>query len=326
MMARPGVAPFSTTASAVEGGWTINGRKIFASLAGAADYYGILCGEPREGEAPSRSDTMYIAVPADAPGVEVIGRLGSARHARHGLAHHPVQGRVRRRRRRADAARHLLPGGAALAAHVPDPVADLPRSRPGRLRLHRALPARRDRRHRRGEAAPSPAKQLAVAQMFIMLQQIKALWFQAVSEARVDPTQGTGPARARRAVHGDGGRQRPAQLALRTCGGRSLLKSLPARTPLSRQPLRLGHAALDGRAASNGSAAKPSTSPASRTSSVSLQSCIQASSRCPEPSEGPHAASSGMLLATAMRSFAALRMTESKSPFKTFCTCCWSEA
>ena len=49
-----GVAPFSTTATRVPGGWKINGRKIFASLSGAADYYGILCGEPREGEAPSR--------------------------------------------------------------------------------------------------------------------------------------------------------------------------------------------------------------------------------------------------------------------------------
>jgi alkylation response protein AidB-like acyl-CoA dehydrogenase len=34
----------------------------------------------------------------------------------------------------------------------------------------------------------SPAKQHAVAEMFIILQQMKALWFQAVSEAHVDPS------------------------------------------------------------------------------------------------------------------------------------------
>src|SRR5882757_11317508 len=68
-----GVAPFSTTAQRVDGGWRVNGRKIFASLAGAADYYGILCGEAEPGEQASRRDTLYLAVPATAPGVEVVG-------------------------------------------------------------------------------------------------------------------------------------------------------------------------------------------------------------------------------------------------------------
>ena len=43
------MTPFSTVAERVAGGWRINGRKIFASLAGAADYYGILCGEAGSG-------------------------------------------------------------------------------------------------------------------------------------------------------------------------------------------------------------------------------------------------------------------------------------
>ena len=38
--AAAGRAPFGTLASKVDGGWRINGKKIFASLAGAADYYG----------------------------------------------------------------------------------------------------------------------------------------------------------------------------------------------------------------------------------------------------------------------------------------------
>ena len=41
--AAAGKAPFGTTAAKVAGGWLVNGKKIFASLAGAADYYGVLC-------------------------------------------------------------------------------------------------------------------------------------------------------------------------------------------------------------------------------------------------------------------------------------------
>ncbi|HWI80143.1 MAG TPA: acyl-CoA dehydrogenase family protein, partial [Ramlibacter sp.] len=40
--AAAGRAPFGTTARKVDGGWLVNGRKIFASLSGAADYYGVL--------------------------------------------------------------------------------------------------------------------------------------------------------------------------------------------------------------------------------------------------------------------------------------------
>ena len=46
--AAAGRAPFGTTARKVDGGWIVNGRKIFASLSGAANYYGILCTEDKE--------------------------------------------------------------------------------------------------------------------------------------------------------------------------------------------------------------------------------------------------------------------------------------
>jgi alkylation response protein AidB-like acyl-CoA dehydrogenase len=45
--AAAGGAAFGTEAKPVDGGWIVNGKKIFASLAGHADYYGVLCTETR---------------------------------------------------------------------------------------------------------------------------------------------------------------------------------------------------------------------------------------------------------------------------------------
>ena len=69
--AAAGTVAFGTKAKKVGDGWQINGKKIFASLSGHADYYGILCTEDREDA--SRRHTMFMAVPADAKGVEVVG-------------------------------------------------------------------------------------------------------------------------------------------------------------------------------------------------------------------------------------------------------------
>ena len=69
--AAAGQAPFGTTAAPVEGGWRINGKKIFASLSGAAHYYGVLCTEAKP--KLSMRDTLYMAVPGDAPGLSVVG-------------------------------------------------------------------------------------------------------------------------------------------------------------------------------------------------------------------------------------------------------------
>ncbi|CAA9335772.1 MAG: Acyl-CoA dehydrogenase, partial [uncultured Microvirga sp.] len=71
--AAAGGAAFETQAKPVSGGWILNGKKIFASLAGHADYYGVLCTEMAEGEKPSRRNTLYLAIPAKAEGVSVVG-------------------------------------------------------------------------------------------------------------------------------------------------------------------------------------------------------------------------------------------------------------
>src|SRR6478609_11178364 len=71
--AAAGRAPFGTTARKVEGGWLVNGRKIFASLSGAADYYGVLCTEDKGDEHPDARDTLYLAIPAASEGLAISG-------------------------------------------------------------------------------------------------------------------------------------------------------------------------------------------------------------------------------------------------------------
>src|SRR5262249_38916970 len=71
--AAAGTVAFGTEARPVDGGFIVNGKKIFASLSGAADYYGVLCTERAEDQAASRRNTLYLAIPANAPGVSVVG-------------------------------------------------------------------------------------------------------------------------------------------------------------------------------------------------------------------------------------------------------------
>src|SRR2546421_402533 len=69
--AAAGAAAFGTEAKPVDGGFVVSGKKIFASLSGAADYYGILCTERAEGENASRRNTLYVAGPAQTAGVRI---------------------------------------------------------------------------------------------------------------------------------------------------------------------------------------------------------------------------------------------------------------
>ncbi|MFL5220368.1 MAG: acyl-CoA dehydrogenase family protein, partial [Microvirga sp.] len=72
-----------------------------------------------------------------------------------------------------------------------------------------------------------PTKQIAVAEMRIRLEAAKALWFQAVTEAQANPTK----EQVLRAYAAQFSTMESAndiaRLAIRTCGGQSMLKSLP---------------------------------------------------------------------------------------------------
>jgi len=222
-----GVTPFSTSAKRVDGGWLVNGKKIFASLAGSADYYGILCGEVSPGEQSSRRDTMYMAVPASADGVEVVGEwdpLGMRGTVSRTILFRDVF---------VDDDAALMPRGVFFQAATRWPHMFLALS-PTYLGLAQAafdftvrylrgeIPDAGQQRRRQ-----SSTKQLAVAQMFVTLQQMKALWFQATSEARVDPTkeQVLRALAAQYTVMENANDL--ARLAIRTCGGRSMLRKFP---------------------------------------------------------------------------------------------------
>jgi alkylation response protein AidB-like acyl-CoA dehydrogenase len=224
--AAAGVVAFGTEARPVAGGFLVNGKKIFASLSGAADYYGVLCTERAEGTAASRRNTLYLAIPARAEGVSVVGDwdpLG-------------MRGTVSRTLLLKDVfvseQEMLMPRGVYFEAATRWPHMFLTLS-PTYMGLAQAA-YDFTVRYLRGEMPGTPpvkrrmypTKQIAVAEMQIMLEQTKALWFQAISEACPNPTkQQVLRAYAAQYTVMENANAIAAK-ALRTCGGQAMLKSL----------------------------------------------------------------------------------------------------
>jgi len=76
-------------------------------------------------------------------------------------------------------------------------------------------------------ARRSPTKQLAVGEMRLKLEQAKALFYRAVAEAGLDPPRDS-RLRAYAAQHTVMEHANDiCRLAVRTCGGRSIMKSMP---------------------------------------------------------------------------------------------------
>jgi alkylation response protein AidB-like acyl-CoA dehydrogenase len=225
--AAAGHAPFGTTARPVDGGFVVNGVKHFASLAGAAHYYGLLCTEDRAGAAPRVEDTLYLAVPADAAGAEVFGSwdpLGMRGTASRSLRFREVF---------VPEENLMMPRGSYYRAAVSWPHMFLTLC-PTYLGIAQAafeLTVAYLRGEVEGAPRPplrrSPTKQLAVAEMRVKLEQAAALLHRAIGEARVNP----GKAARLRAYAAQHTVMEHAndicRLAIRTCGGRSMLRSLP---------------------------------------------------------------------------------------------------
>jgi len=201
-LAAAGKSPFGTTAKKVEGGWLLNGRKIFASLSGAATHYGILCTE----EKPELSalDTMYIAVPTDSSGFSISGEwdpLG-------------MRGTVSRNLLMKDVFvpdnAQLMPRGTyhLAAKNIPHMFMTLSATYVGIAQGAYDFTVQ----YLRGENPEAqgsktrqhPAKQYAVAEMFIKLEQIRALFIRSIHEIKVNPGK-SARLRAYTSVHHHGG-------------------------------------------------------------------------------------------------------------------------
>jgi alkylation response protein AidB-like acyl-CoA dehydrogenase len=224
--AAAGGVAFGTEARPVAGGFIVSGKKIFASLSGSADYYGVLCTERAEGEAASRRNTLYLAIPSNADGVSVVGDwdpLG-------------MRGTVSRTLMFKDVFvpedAMLMPRGVYFLAASRWPHMFLTLS-PTYMGLAQAAYDFAVA-YLRGEVPGTPplkrrmfpTKQIAVAEMHIMLEQTKALWLQAITEARANPTKEQ-VLRAYAAQHTVMENANAiATKAIRTCGGQAMLKSL----------------------------------------------------------------------------------------------------
>jgi alkylation response protein AidB-like acyl-CoA dehydrogenase len=216
---------FGTTARKVDGGYVINGRKFFVSLAGAAPYFATPA--IRLGDEPWIERTLYLQVPKDAAGVSFPGEWDPM-----GM--------------RATVSRDML----LQDVFVPDDAEVLP---PGLFgAMYNAFPqlspltfsatflglmqASYDGAiaYLTGQMAGAPGlhteaavKGHAVAEMLFALEAARALYYRAIAEARVDaPTDAVQRARAAHVTV-----QRSAvtvtQEAIRVCGGRGLLKRYP---------------------------------------------------------------------------------------------------
>jgi alkylation response protein AidB-like acyl-CoA dehydrogenase len=223
--AAAGKAPFGTVARKVDGGYVVSGRKIFASLAGAADVYGVLCTLDVPGA--TQRDSMYLSIPAESPGVSVHGGwdpLGMRGTVSRDLEFKDVFV--------ADEAR-MMPEGLYFQAAMrfPHMFATLSPTYMGLAQAAYDFTVQ----YLRGEVPGMPpvkrrmypTKQMAVAEMRIKLEQTRALFLQNARDAQVDPDRETRMRLYATHYTTMENANDIARLAIRTCGGQSMLKSLP---------------------------------------------------------------------------------------------------
>jgi alkylation response protein AidB-like acyl-CoA dehydrogenase len=219
--------PTQTQCKKVDGGWLINGFKKFASLAGYCDYYSIVCTEIFEGIEPRHEDTMIFVVPKDSPGLIVQGTwdpLGMRGTNSRDLVLRDVF---------VSGDDLMMPKGIFLKTlpHWPHMMATLTPTYMGVAQGAYDFTVA----YLRGEVAGQPAadrrqfatKRIAVGKMYAKLASMRALWWQAFMEAQGFPTQAQVLRMYAAVLSVMEGVQEIAALAIRTCGGQSMLKSLP---------------------------------------------------------------------------------------------------
>jgi alkylation response protein AidB-like acyl-CoA dehydrogenase len=215
---------FGTTARKVKGGYVVNGRKFFVSLAGCAPYFATPA--IRLGDEPWIERTLYLQIPKDAPGVSFVGdwdpmgmRATVSREMLLEDVFVPEDAEV-------------LPPGLFGAMYNAFPHLFLSFSATFLGLMQAAYDGALAYLTGRMPGAPIPhaemaAKGPAIAEMLFAVEAARALYYRAISEAQVDgPPEGVQRARAahvtvQRAV------VTVTQEAIRVCGGRALLKRYP---------------------------------------------------------------------------------------------------
>jgi len=223
-----GAVTWDTEASETAEGWRVSGRKHFASLSGAADFYTVTATARREGAEPSRRDTVFLAVPADAEGFEITG-VWDPVGMRATVSRNLVLDEVL-----VPHERQVLPPGVYFQAAVRWPHLFMTLC-PTYMGIAQAA-FDFTVAYLRGELEGGPSgpprrssatKQLAVAEMAVKLEAARALFERAVGEAHIDPDK----AMMRRAYATQFTVMETAndicRLAVRTCGGSSIQKALP---------------------------------------------------------------------------------------------------
>ncbi len=229
--AAAGRAPFGTAARKEErngvSGWLINGKKIWASLSGAANYYGILCTEDVDGKTPDARDTLYISVPATSEGLSISGDwnpLGMRGTVSRNLTFKDVW---------VSDAEQLMPRGIYFKGAQTWPAMFFTLA-PTYLGVANAA-YDFTVSYLRGEVPGEPpvkrrqypTKQIAVAQMRIQLENMKSIFWRAISEAKPNPSKDEKMRLYAAHYSVMEGANDIARLALRTCGGQSMMKHLP---------------------------------------------------------------------------------------------------
>ena len=208
-------SPIGTSAVVVDGGYQVTGKKIFASLSGVADIHNVVAlveGDDR---------TRLLGVPANGKGVDIVGdwdplgmRGTDSRDLLLTEAFVPQDNEV-------------LPPGVfdAMAQRFPYFYMTLTFTYLGLMRAILDL----TRQYLRGELGvesrrDSHVKQAGWAEMQMIYDKAQSLTYRVLGEATVDPTN----IALRRAwvatVAVMEGAPEMASLAIRVCGGRSMLR------------------------------------------------------------------------------------------------------
>lgn len=219
--------PIKTNCRKVDGGWIINGLKKFASIAGHCDYYSIVCTEHFEGHPPRHEDTMDFAVHKDSPGLSITGDwdpLGMRGTVSRDLILKDVF---------VSEEDMMMPAGVFIKTlpQWPTMMATLSPTYMGVAQSAYDFTVQ----YLRGEVPGQPpidrrvypSKRATVGKMYQKLTEMRSLWTMAFMEAQAFPSKAQVMRMYAAQYAVMEGVQELAALAIRTCGGQSMLKSLP---------------------------------------------------------------------------------------------------